>query len=165
MKKRFALVRRPRTKTPSQPKPRKPESKHIPHEVRRDVIARDGVQCSYVSAAGKRCKQQGFIELHHEEPSARGGQSTTSNIRTLCRAHNQLRAEQDFGRAFVQQRIMQDRTHRLEVSRPGHPGTSCQTAAEAEAPGQAGTTDITNSGCWRSAASWRFARSSHQGHP
>jgi hypothetical protein len=103
LKLRFALVRKPRATTRA--KPPHPESRHIPHEVRREVITRDGQQCSYVSAAGHRCEQRGLLELHHEEPYGRGGEATTANIRVLCRAHNQLLAERDYGRAFMQRRI------------------------------------------------------------
>jgi hypothetical protein len=103
LKQRFALVRKPRATTRA--KLSQPESRHIPHEVRREVIARDGLQCSYVSAAGNRCEQRGFLELHHEEPYGRDGEATAANIRVLCRAHNQLLAERDYGRAFMQQRI------------------------------------------------------------
>ena len=105
LKQRFALVRKPRAT--SRAKPSQPESRHIPHEVRREVIARDGQQCSYVSAAGNRCEQHGFLEFHHEEPYGRDGEATTANIRVLCRAHNQLLAEHDYGRALIQERIAQ----------------------------------------------------------
>jgi Holliday junction resolvasome RuvABC DNA-binding subunit len=33
---------------------------------------------------------------------ARGGESTASNVRLLCRAHNQFEAEQVFGQAFME---------------------------------------------------------------
>jgi 5-methylcytosine-specific restriction endonuclease McrA len=113
MKRRFALVRRPRAKTKR--KPSRPDSRHIPHEVRRDAIARDGLQCSYLSATGKRCEQRGLLELHHEQPYRRGGPATTSNIHVLCRAHNQLLAERDYGRAFVQKRVAEARAQRPAV--------------------------------------------------
>jgi hypothetical protein len=103
LKQRFALVRKPRARSAA--KPAKPESRHIPHEVRREVVARDGQQCSYISAVGHRCEQRGFLELHHEQPYGRGGEPTTANIRVLCRAHNQLLAEGDYGRAFMQEQI------------------------------------------------------------
>jgi hypothetical protein len=34
-------------------------------------------------------------------PVARGGEATVSNIRLLCRAHNQLAAERVFGAGFM----------------------------------------------------------------
>ncbi len=59
----------------------------------------------YLSPDGKRCDQCGFLELHHEQPFGRGGLATPSNIRVLCRAHNQFLAERDYGGAFMRQRI------------------------------------------------------------
>jgi 5-methylcytosine-specific restriction endonuclease McrA len=80
--------------------------------VRREVIARDGLQCSYLSDDGKRCEQRGLLQLHHEQPYRRGGPATTSNIRVLCRSHNQLLAERDYGRGFVKKRITEARARR-----------------------------------------------------
>jgi 5-methylcytosine-specific restriction endonuclease McrA len=103
MKQHFATVHRPRARV--QAKPAAPACRHIPHAVRREVLSRDGQQCSYRSPHGKRCQQRGGLEFHHEQPFGRGGVATTDNIRILCRAHNQLLAERDYGRAFIQQRI------------------------------------------------------------
>jgi hypothetical protein len=47
----------------------------------------------------------GFLELQHDVPHARGGLPTPENLRVLCRAHNVLMAERDFGRAFMQERL------------------------------------------------------------
>jgi len=58
-----------------------------------------------VSADGKRCDQRGFLELHHEEPFGRGGPATVANILVICRSHNQLLAERDYGSAFMRHRI------------------------------------------------------------
>jgi hypothetical protein len=113
MKQRFAQVRRPRATTRT--KPRKPDSRHIPHEVRRDVVARDGLQCSYRSDSGKRCEQRGLLQLHHEQPYGRGGPASTSNIRVFCRTHNQLLAERDYGRTFVEKRVAEARTRRATI--------------------------------------------------
>ena len=102
MKQRFAKTERPRSRTGVAAKP---GSRHIPHEVRRQVLARDGARCSYLGPDGKRCDQRGRLELHHEQPFGRGGPATVENIRVLCSAHNQLLAERDYGRAFMRQRI------------------------------------------------------------
>jgi len=97
----------------AQPAP-KPGSRHIPHGVRREALARDGARCSYVSEDGKRCQQRGWLELHHEQPFGRGGPATATNIHILCRAHNQLLAERDYGRTFIEQRIRHARSERGE---------------------------------------------------
>jgi 5-methylcytosine-specific restriction endonuclease McrA len=90
----------------------KPNSRHVPNDVRRAVLERDGMRCSYVSAEGKRCEQRGWLELHHEQPYGRGGAPTVANIHVLCRAHNDLLAERDYGRDFMQRRIERARAER-----------------------------------------------------
>ena len=112
LKRRFGTTTKPRSgrDEPAQSS----QSRHIPHAVRRAVLARDGARCSYVSAGGKRCEQRGLLELHHEQPFGRGGPATVSNIRVLCRTHNQLLAERDYGRAFMQRRIERARSERRE---------------------------------------------------
>jgi 5-methylcytosine-specific restriction endonuclease McrA len=103
MKQHFAKVRTPRARAHA--RPAAPACRHIPHAVRREVLSRDGHQCTYRSPHGKRCQQRGGLEFHHEQPFGRGGAATTDNIRMLCRAHNQLLAQRDYGRAFMQQHI------------------------------------------------------------
>ena len=45
-----------------------PRSRHIPAEVRRAVWRRDAGQCAFVSTAGRRCAERGFLEFHHVVP-------------------------------------------------------------------------------------------------
>ncbi len=75
--------------------------RHIPADVRRAVHARDGGRCTYVDASGQRCRETRLLELHHEQPFARGGPSTAANVTLRCRSHNALAAEDDFGRDFM----------------------------------------------------------------
>lgn len=89
-------------------KPKKPRavarkrSRYIPRAVVRDVHERDAGQCTFVSREGKRCRERGFLELHHHDvPFARGGEHTPQNLRLVCRAHNALLAERDYGRDFI----------------------------------------------------------------
>jgi 5-methylcytosine-specific restriction endonuclease McrA len=74
-----------------------PRSRHIPATVRREVFARDGAQCTFIAADGRRCSARALLELDHAEPWALGGPSTPANLRLRCRAHNQLAARQRFG--------------------------------------------------------------------
>ena len=76
-------------------------SRHVPAAMRSAVWLRDEARCTFVDARGVRCRATTALELHHERPFARGGPSTAENIRLRCRAHNDLAAEQDFGRAFM----------------------------------------------------------------
>jgi 5-methylcytosine-specific restriction endonuclease McrA len=84
-------------------------SRYVPRAVVREVYERDGGQCTFVSPDGRQCAAQGFLELHHDMPYARGGSATAANLRTVCRTHNALFAERDFGRAFMQTKLAQAR--------------------------------------------------------
>jgi hypothetical protein len=94
LKRRFAQTSRPRRTQRAV----KAGSRHIPAEVRRAVSARDEMRCTFVSHDGRRCAETGLLEFHHDHPHALGGPPTADNIRLLCRAHNALLAERDFGR-------------------------------------------------------------------
>ena len=56
-----------------------------------------------------RCTSRAFLEIDHVQPWARGGLDTLENLRWLCRAHNQLLAEEAFGRPHVQRAIAERR--------------------------------------------------------
>ena len=79
-------------------------SRYIPAVIRRAVWLRDGERCAYVGANGARCAATALLELHHHVPFAQGGPHTVDNIAVLCRAHNGLCAEIDFGRENINQR-------------------------------------------------------------
>jgi 5-methylcytosine-specific restriction endonuclease McrA len=96
------------------PKPRT----EVSSATRRKVFERDGLQCTYVSPDGRRCEAHAFLELDHKEPRALGGESDSENLRVLCRAHNQLAAEQAFGREAIQRARHFGRPKRTPVSFP-----------------------------------------------
>jgi hypothetical protein len=81
------------------------KSRYVPRKVLREVFARDGGQCAFVSPEGRRCSAREFLEVHHHEPFARGGKATVDNLRLSCRAHNQFLAELDYGRGFMREKI------------------------------------------------------------
>ncbi len=74
-----------------------PGSRHIPAAVKRAVWFRDRGQCAFVSKQGRRCKERSFLELHHIQPLALGGEATAGNIALRCRGHNAHEAEMVFG--------------------------------------------------------------------
>ena len=80
-------------------------SRHVPAAVRDAVFLRDGCRCTYVSPGGNRCPERCGLELDHIEPYAIGGAHTPSNLRTRCRAHNLLYAEQVYGVAQIRANI------------------------------------------------------------
>ena len=121
--KRFAKTRTPRktlAKTDISA-----SSRYIPAAVRRVVDERDGGRCTFVDAQGRRCKARHRLEFHHDRPYGRGGDHRPQNIRLMCRAHNTLLAERDYGKEWITEKIAaRSGTKRLE-SRPsqsgGHP--------------------------------------------
>jgi 5-methylcytosine-specific restriction endonuclease McrA len=95
----------------------------IASTTRRQVFERDGVRCTYVSPEGRRCDARAFLELDHVKPRALGGTDDADNLRVRCRAHNQLAAEQVFGREtverfrhFVRQKCRRARARGAETS-------------------------------------------------
>jgi hypothetical protein len=99
-KERFGSTKSPRKcKQPSSE-----SSRHIPNSVKREVYTRDGGQCTFVDAQGRRCTEKGMLEYDHIVPFAMGGNSTTENLRLRCWTHNQLHAEQSYGTAFMEQK-------------------------------------------------------------
>jgi 5-methylcytosine-specific restriction endonuclease McrA len=79
----------------------KQSPERVSRDVRRQVFARDGEQCTFVGPDGHRCSARSFLELDHIDPLGLGGASDVANIRVRCRSHNQLWAEQVFGREHV----------------------------------------------------------------
>lgn len=82
---------------------------HVSAAKRREVFDRDGVQCTWVDAEGHRCEERGWLELDHCHAKGRGGSEAVKNLRVLCRAHNALHAEDDFGAAYIETKIAQSR--------------------------------------------------------
>jgi hypothetical protein len=82
-----------------------PKSRYVPRKVLRDVFARDAGQCTFISPEGRRCSAREFLEVHHHEPFARGGEASVDNLRLSCRAHNQYLAELDYGRGYMREKI------------------------------------------------------------
>ena len=97
---KFAATARPREGHRRSPA----EGRHIPAEVRRAVWARDGGQCTFVSAAGQRCPARKRLEFDHVHEVARGGEATVSGMRLRCRGHNQYGAECTFGTEFMRRK-------------------------------------------------------------
>ena len=79
-------------------------SRNIPAEVERAVWTRDDARCTFVASDGHRCLSTHFVQVHHDQPYARGGPATIENCRLLCSSHNHLMARFDFGDAFMDRR-------------------------------------------------------------
>jgi len=80
-------------------------TRHIPAAVRRDVWRRDAGRCAFVGREG-RCRETAFLEFHHVEPYAAGGEATVANIQLRCRAHNAYETRLLFGDGIVRESPM-----------------------------------------------------------
>jgi DNA mismatch repair ATPase MutL len=89
---------------PNETRRKEARSRYIPRAVVREVFARDGAQCTFISASGQRCAERGMLELHHIHAFALGGSSTVENLAVVCRAHNGFFAAQDFGAEHMQKK-------------------------------------------------------------
>jgi hypothetical protein len=66
------------------------------------VWARDEGRCAFVGTNG-RCQERGFLEFHHVEPFATGGETTAGNLQLRCRAHNGYEATLYFEGSIVRE--------------------------------------------------------------
>ena len=58
-----------------------PGSRRVPSATRRTVVPRDGGQCTFIAASGRRCSARTYLEFHHAGvPFARGGGPGADNI-------------------------------------------------------------------------------------
>jgi hypothetical protein len=89
--------------SPRSAKPNEKASRHVPAEIRRAVWQRDGGRCTYISAGGRKCDSNEFIEFDHTDAWARTGTHSIDGITLRCRAQNQLRARIDFGEHHMAQ--------------------------------------------------------------
>lgn len=127
----------PRSPTHKPAEATKP-SRYVPNHVKREVVERDGGQCTFISPDGRRCDERGGLQYHHDIPFAKGGPTTTANIRLLCSTHNALLARRDYGDDVVQERIRQARGTSHQTARPAAPetatGSSCPAPVAVAAP-------------------------------
>jgi hypothetical protein len=140
-KQRFAKTDKPRR--PQRPrglKRKRPSlhREHIPNATQREVATRDGLQCTFVSDGGCRCTARAFLQIHHEQPWAKGGSPHPENLRLLCAVHNRLLAERDFGGAHVAERLAARRGESGQLSKAQLPAQIARrevAAEESPAPG------------------------------
>ncbi len=79
------------------------------------MYEKDGGQCTFVSASGKRCDCREGLHIDHILALAKGGKTELSNLQLLCAAHNQYKAEQEFGPGYVEGRRERARRERAEA--------------------------------------------------
>lgn len=112
----------------------KPGSRHVPVEVQRAVRERDGDQCTFRDAKGRRCSERRFLTIEHTHPFAQGGPTTVENCCLLCQAHNAFRAREVFGEEHIQQKIAEARArhaaHSAPVEGPEPPDPAARAAPD-----------------------------------
>lgn len=83
---------------------KKTTGRYVSAQSKDAVYVRDGGQCTYVSPGGRRCSCKEHLEFDHVQPFGLGGESEPSNLRLLCKAHNQMMAERVYGREFMEKK-------------------------------------------------------------
>jgi hypothetical protein len=91
-RKKFADTSRPRPAGQRKPGARSPSA-----AVKRVVWVRDLGRCAFVGAGGHRCGERRFVEFHHVDPYALGGEATVEGIQLRCRQHNSYEGRLYFG--------------------------------------------------------------------
>jgi len=124
LKERFAVGRKPRQPTPQGQVGS--SSREAPDAMKREVYERDEGRCAFVAEDGTRCPATGFLEFDHVEGYAQTQVHDVNTSRLLCRTHNQLSAEQLYGRAFLE-RLRRERKE-PKAARVTRLGTSSQQA-------------------------------------
>jgi 5-methylcytosine-specific restriction endonuclease McrA len=113
-------------------------SRRVSNPTRRHVFERDGLRCTYVSPGGRRCGARAFLELDHAHPRGAGGSDEPENLRVRCRAHNQLWAEQAYGREHI------ERQRHFRQRKWSAPGARRENGAPSDpAPSDAGQPEAT----------------------
>jgi hypothetical protein len=92
-KKKFA-----ETAHPKPARETKPGTRHITAAVKRVVWVRDLGRCAFVAPSGHRCNERRFVEFHHVDPHALGGEASVDGIQLRCRSHNDYEGRLYFGR-------------------------------------------------------------------
>jgi hypothetical protein len=77
--------------------PKAAASRHIPAAIKRAIVAKEGLRCSFVGLDGRRCECRAFLEFDHVEPVGLDGSHGEDNVRIFCRAHNQYAAARIYG--------------------------------------------------------------------
>ncbi|HEY3352037.1 MAG TPA: hypothetical protein VGQ83_02215 [Polyangia bacterium] len=131
MRKKFATTDRPRATAASGEGSR---TRRVPAAIRRQVGVRDGYQCTFVDAEGRRCPERGGLEFHHCDPLGRGGEHRVDRITLRCQAHHALATEREWGAAHVAAAITARRAQARRAPAEGAGTTPAGAAPEPRPP-------------------------------
>ena len=85
------------TSKPGHSRPRTPGARTPSAAVKRTVWVRDRGRCAFIGAGGRRCNERRFVEFHHVDPHALGGEASVDGIQLRCRRHNDYEGRLYFG--------------------------------------------------------------------
>ena len=66
--------------------------------MKRIVWVRDLGRCAFIGTTGHRCNERRFVQFHHVDPYALGGEATVDKIELRCRRHNDYEGRLYFGK-------------------------------------------------------------------
>jgi hypothetical protein len=67
---------------------------HISVKIKRQLLENAHYECEYVDpVTGRKCTSQHQLQIDHRQPLALGGSHDESNLRVLCRLHNNYEAQ------------------------------------------------------------------------
>jgi hypothetical protein len=75
-----------------QPRKIKSNPRYVPTQFKRIIYERSKGQCEFTNSNNTRCPARTHLEVDHVKPLAQGGKTEITNLRHLCRNHNQYRA-------------------------------------------------------------------------
>ena len=101
------------TRTPRPSRAGKPGSRAIPAAVKRAVWLRDRGCCAFMGKTGHRCNERRFLEFHHVDPYALGGEASVDLISLRCRSHNDYEGRLYFGTRRPGDGRVQEETTRI----------------------------------------------------
>ena len=110
----------------------------IPAPIRRAVYERDQGRCRFRDAAGRRCTETEWLELHHVQAYGRGGDHRPENIELRCRTYDRYEAERDYGKQVVARyrnstgRVSEPVSVYMSISRSDRPASLLGTRASPE---------------------------------
>jgi hypothetical protein len=110
-KQKFAATEKPRAS-----RGKKSGTQDTTAAVKRAVWVRDLGRCRYIGPNGHRCDERRFVEFHHTDPRALGGEASVDLIELRCRRHNDYEGRLYFGsrrrtRELVPERVDLSVTH------------------------------------------------------
>jgi hypothetical protein len=98
----------------------KTHTRHLAAAVKRAVWMRDLGRCAFVAKTGHRCNERRFVEFHHVDPYALGGEGSVDLISLRCRSHNDYEGRLYFGtQARPSRALVPERVRAGDLSRGG----------------------------------------------